>query len=73
MTRDFHRLPDAALLRLDEFVAPNGPLPWRRSKFLELVQRRQAPQPVMRGHRMTVWRWGDLREFLESLANGEAA
>ncbi len=68
--RDFQRLPDAALLRLDEIIAPIGPLPWRRTKFLLLVQLGEAPAPVVRGHRATLWTWRSIREYLERVAGG---
>lgn len=66
--RDFQRLPDAALLRVDEIVSPDGPLPWRRTKFLDLVAKNEAPQPVIRGHGGTFWTWGHVRTWLERLA-----
>ncbi len=34
----YDELPDAALLRLSEITRPDGPVPYRRTKWLELVR-----------------------------------
>lgn len=65
---DFKRLPDEALLPLDLLCQPIGPVPYRRSRFLEAVKSHEAPQPAMRTSRCTRWRWGDIREWLDQLA-----
>lgn len=70
---DFNHLTDEALLRSLEFLKPSGPVPAGRTKWLELVAAGKAPQPVIRTGRLTAWRWGDIREYLISLANGEGA
>ena len=67
-TPDFNNLPPEALLPVDLLCQPIGPVPWRRSKFLEKVQLGQAPQPAMRSHRCTRWRWGDIKPWLDQLA-----
>jgi predicted DNA-binding transcriptional regulator AlpA len=71
MDRNFTTLPDEALLRVREFTAPRGPLPYGRSKFLDLVSNGEAPQPAVRKPRLTAWRWLDIRNYLVSLAGGE--
>jgi predicted DNA-binding transcriptional regulator AlpA len=70
--RNFTLLPDEALLRLPELNSPNGPLPFRRTAFLELVSRGEAPAPALKQPRCTAWRWGDIRQWLDRLANREA-
>lgn len=67
--REFEHLPDEALLRLQDLIRPAGPLPWRRSKFLEMVASGEAPQPALKTPRMTCWRWGTIREWLDRLAD----
>jgi len=70
---DFRRLPDEALLPLDLLCQPIGPVPYKRSRFLEAVKLGEAPQPALRAPRCTRWRWGDIRQWLDQLANREAA
>lgn len=65
---DFRTLPDSALLPEALLCQPIGPVPYRRSKFLELVREGQAPQPAMREPRCTRWRWSDIRAWLDQLA-----
>lgn len=69
---DYPRLPDDALLHSVEVHRPLGPLPFGRTLFNEKVKSGEAPQPVVRRHRATLYRWGDIRQYLEKLANGEA-
>lgn len=71
--REYKHLPDCALLRINDIVAPAGPLPWRRSKFLELVAAGEAPAPALKQPRLTAWRWGDIRAWLEQLADAREA
>lgn len=68
MSRDYRNLPDEALLRVKEIAAPAGPVPFRRAKFLELVKAGEAPAPVRRSHNLTVWRWADIRTYLNEIA-----
>jgi prophage regulatory protein len=59
----FDRLPDAALLREREMIQIlpfSSPTLWRRVKTGEF------PQPVRLPGRMTCWRWGDVRDWLDS-------
>jgi hypothetical protein len=70
---DFRRLPDEALLPLDLLVQPIGPVPFKRTRFLECVKDGTAPQPAYRAPRCTRWRWGDIRTWLDQLAGRGAA
>ncbi len=65
---DFRTLPDSALLPEALICSPVGPIPFRRSKFLQLVRDGQAPQPAMVAPRCTRWRWGDVKVWLDQLA-----
>lgn len=65
---DFPSLPDSALLRAGDFLRP-GPVPLGRTAWAELVAAGKAPAPVVRKPRFTVWRWGDIRQFLDRLAD----
>lgn len=67
----YENLPDSALLRASEIVRPAGPVPYRRTKWLDLVRSGDAPAPAVRGHRLTAWRWGDVKKYLADLAGGE--
>jgi hypothetical protein len=64
---DFPNLPDSALLRAGDFLRP-GPVPLGRTAWGEMVADGRAPAPAVRRPRLTCWRWGDVRLFLESLA-----
>lgn len=69
----YDNLPDNALLRIGEIVRPDGPAPYRRTKWLDLVRSGDAPAPAVSRHRFTAWRWGDVKAWLEKLASGEVA
>lgn len=65
---DFQNLPDSALLRerqLKQVLPYSSPTLWRR------VKTGAFPQPVRLPGRITAWRWGDVRVWLES--QGRAA
>lgn len=68
--RDLRTAPPETLLSILEIAAPNGPAPYRRSRFLAAVAAGTAPQPVMREPRCVRWRWGDIQKWLDSLAGG---
>lgn len=65
-TLDYRNLPDSALLRerqLKPVLPFASPTLWRR------VKTNAFPQPVRLPGRMTAWRWGDVRQWLESQGN----
>lgn len=70
---DYSTLPDEALLHAVEVHRPRGPVPLGRTAWNEAVRQGEAPAPVVRRHRSTLYRWGDIRAYLEKLASGEAA
>ena len=65
---DYRHMPDEALLPESLLCQPIGPIPYKRTKFLDLVREGQAPSPAMREPRCTRWRWGDIRVWLDKLA-----
>lgn len=65
---DYSRLPPQALLRCAEIVRPVGPVPMSRTRWYEAVAAGEAPAPVRRGPRCTLWLWADVLNFLERLA-----
>ena len=68
--RDLRNAPAEALLSVDEICAPDGPGPWRRTRFLKAVAEGEAPAPVMKLRKCVRWRWGDVLAWLDSLAEG---
>ncbi len=70
--RDLRNAVPETQLSCDEIVAPNGPAPYRRTKFLELVAEGKAPKPAMQAPRCTRWTWGSIQAWLEALAGGAA-
>jgi hypothetical protein len=70
--RDLRTAPAETLLSVDEIVAPAGPAPYRRTKFLELVAEGKAPAPALRAPRCTRWRWCDIQRWLADLTTTAA-
>ncbi|PZO66278.1 MAG: transcriptional regulator [Pseudoxanthomonas suwonensis] len=66
----YDTLPDFALVR-ERQVLPvlpfSSPTLWRRVKSGDF------PQPVRLEGRMTAWKWGDVREWLEAQGNRKAS
>lgn len=60
---EFNHLPDPALLREREILPLlpfSSPTLWRR------VKSGAFPQPIRLEGRMTAWKWGDVRQWLEA-------
>ena len=55
------------LLRIQEIIAPKGPIPVGKSTWWEGVKSGRFPQPIKLGPRITVWREEDIDVLL---ANG---
>lgn len=66
---NYKQLPDEALLRASEIHRPHGPFPGGRTTWWERVRSGDAPTPIKFG-RATVWRWGEVREYLSELGVG---
>jgi prophage regulatory protein len=65
---DYKNLPDIAMVRERQLIPVlpfTSPTLWRR------VRSGEFPQPVRLPGRITAWRWGDVRQWLES--QGRAA
>lgn len=61
----FDDLPNDALLREKQVLAPGGPVPVSRSTWWAGVSSGRFPQPVRLGPRTTAWRVGDIRALLQ--------
>lgn len=61
------KLEAKRLLRVQEIIAPNGPIPVGKSTWWEGVKSGRFPQPIKLGPRITVWREEDIEALL---ANG---
>lgn len=66
----FNDLPDAALLREKELLPI---LPWSAPTLWRRVKTGSFPQPIRMEGRITAWRWGDVRQWLDAQAQGVAA
>lgn len=65
---DYKNLPDIAMVRERQLIPVlpfTSPTLWRR------VRSGEFPQPVRLPGRITAWKWGDVRQWLES--HGKAA
>lgn len=66
--KNFDDLPDIALVRLKDLLAPRGPLPFSKSTMWAGCKSGRFPQPIRIG-RITAWRVNDIRDFLTSVGN----
>lgn len=71
---DFRHLPDCALLRQKQLLQPEGPLPFAHVTLWRKVKAGTFPKPHrLENERITAWRWGDVRQWLEAQTRQEAA
>lgn len=63
---DLSNLPGSALVGIDAVVAVG---PYAKTKFYSEMAAGRAPQPALREPRCTRWRWSDIRDWLERLAD----
>lgn len=54
------------LLRLNEILAPNGPLPISKSTWWAGVKDGRFPQPVKLGDRITAWREDEIHNLISN-------
>ena len=66
----FQNLPDSALLREKEMIPL---LPWSAPTLWRRVKTGSFPQPIRLEGRITCWRWGDVRQWLDEQAQKVAA
>lgn len=66
----FNDLPNSALLR-ERQILPI--LPWSAPTLWRRVKTGDFPQPIRLEGRITCWRWGDVREWLDAQAARVAA
>ncbi len=59
--------PAEGFVRIQDIIAPNGPIPVGRSTWWAGVKDGRFPKPVKLGLRITVWRAEDVRALV---ANG---
>lgn len=67
----FDALPDTAFVREDPIVTKRGRpgiVPVSSATWRRWVKDGKAPKPVKLSERVTVWRVGDVREWLQSHA-----
>jgi predicted DNA-binding transcriptional regulator AlpA len=69
---NFDDLPDSAFARQDQLVRnPKNPtrptpLPFSPATFWRKVKDGQFPQPIQLGTRITAWKVGDVRAWMEA-------
>lgn len=66
---DYKNLPDIAMVRERQLIPVlpfTSPTLWRR------VRSGDFPQPVRLPGRITAWKWGDVRQWLESHSKAAA-
>lgn len=55
------------LLRLNEIIAPNGPIPVSKSSWWNKVRTGEYPRPMKLGPRTTVWRSQDIADLIRRI------
>lgn len=53
-----------SFLRLNEIIAPNGPIPVSKSSWWAKVRTGEYPKPVKLGPRTTAWRSQDINDLI---------
>lgn len=56
--------------RLNEILAPDGPIPISKSSWWIRVATGEFPQPVKLGPRTTAWRASDIEELIQRFEGG---
>ena len=59
-------LPDTGFMRINQILAPAGPIPVSTSTWWAGVKDGRFPKPLKLGARVTVWRVEDIRELIEN-------
>lgn len=62
MSKEFPH--EKRLLRINEIIAPSGPVPVGKSTWWQGVKEGRFPQPIKLGPRITVWRAEDIEALL---------
>lgn len=57
--------PQTGFVRLNQILAPAGPIPVSRSSWWQGVKYGRFPKPIKLGPRTTVWRVEDIRALFE--------
>lgn len=60
---NFNALPDSALVRQRDLLPV---LPFSAATLWRRVGSKQFPRPIKVDEAITAWRWGDVRNWLES-------
>lgn len=55
----------STLLRLDQILHPNGPLPISRTQWWDGVRSGRYPKPIKLGQRITAWRASDIEQLIK--------
>lgn len=68
---EFDQLPDAALIRQKQMLAPKGPVPYSAATVWRRVKDGTFPQPIrIPDSRITCWKVGEVRAWLAAQGGG---
>ncbi|MFN4183664.1 MAG: helix-turn-helix transcriptional regulator [Hyphomonas sp.] len=56
--------PETGFLRINQILAPAGPIPVSKSTWWAGVKDGRFPKPLKLGSRVTVWRAEDIRQLI---------
>jgi prophage regulatory protein len=65
--------PETGLVRLNQILAPNGPIPVSKSSWWAGVKDGRFPKPQKLGPRTTVWRVEDIHSLIANGVSGDGA
>lgn len=68
----YSEFPETGFVRLNQIIAPYGPIPVSKSTWWAGCKDGRFPKPQKLGQRVTVWRAEDIRALFEA-DNDEAA
>lgn len=60
-----HPFPEVGFVRLNQIIAPNGPIPVSKSTWLNGIKSGRFPKPVKLSSRLNGWRVEDIRALFE--------
>jgi prophage regulatory protein len=65
--KHFSDFPRTGLVRLQQILAPAGPIPVSKSTWWQGVKDGRFPKPLKLGPRTTVWKAEDVRALFEGI------
>jgi prophage regulatory protein len=65
--------PEIGFVRLQQIIAPHGPIPVSASSWWSGIKAGRFPKPVKVSTRITAWRVSDIRALIDQIDRSQAA